>query len=222
MGFNDNMKILQTNNYKTTNFKSTYPVVHWVAEAGGSYAPISNLKLAKKLQSKIVRALNKPLTESKKEMKVAEQNLRAYIGRCDIDYRNQPQVRSFYNRAEANLDGSSPVVYMISGKDVEPFEEKYAKEIGKSKNEGLINFENAYTPETQAAINAYNTNGLNFVNNYQTRIKSPVDGMTYVLHTKFEILRNKLGKIKDFKFIDARFLPEKGPESPFEKLKNNC
>ena len=128
MGFNNYMKILQTNNYKTTNFKSTYPVVHWVAEAGGSYAPISNLKLAKKLQSKIVRALNKPLTESKKEMKVAEQNLRAYIGRCDIDYRNQPQVRSFYNRAEANLDGSSPVVYMISGKDVEPFEEKYAKE----------------------------------------------------------------------------------------------
>lgn len=43
--------------------------------------------------------------------------------------------------------------------------------------------------------------------------------MTYVLHTKFEILRNKLGKIKDFIFIDARFLPEKGPESPFERLK---
>ena len=212
------MKILQTNNYyQTTNFKATYPVVHWVAEAGGSYAPISNLKLAKQLQGKIVRALNKPLTESKKEMKVTEQNLRAYIGRCDIDYRNHPQVRSFYNRAEADLDGSSPVVYMISGKDIEPFEEKYAKDIGKAKNDGLVNFETAHTPEAEAAIKAYNEKGLNFVNKTENRIKNN-NGMTYVLHTKFEIIRNKLGKVKGFRFVDARFLPEHGPESPFERL----
>lgn len=119
MCFYYGMKILQTNNYQQTNFKSTYPIVHWVAEANGSYAPISNLKLVKKLQSKIVRILNKPLSESNKEMKVAEQNLRAYIGRCDIDYRNKSQVRSFYNRVNADLDGSSPVVYMISGKDIQ-------------------------------------------------------------------------------------------------------
>ena len=39
--------------YKT-NFKSTYPVVHWVAETNGSYAPISNLKLVKKLNWKLI------------------------------------------------------------------------------------------------------------------------------------------------------------------------
>ena len=46
------MKIQPTNyTYQnTTNFKSTYPVVHWVCEANGSYAPIANLDLAKKLQ----------------------------------------------------------------------------------------------------------------------------------------------------------------------------
>jgi len=59
---------------------------------------------------------------------------------------------------------------------------------------------------------------MKFVNDTNTRIKDS-KGMTYVLHTKFEIIRNKLGKIKDFKFVDARFLPEKGPESPFERLK---
>ena len=220
MGFNKNMKVLQTNNYnyQQRNFKSAYPVVHWVAEAGGSYAPVSNLKLVRKLQSKIVRVLNKSLEDSKKEMNVAEQNLRAYAGRCDIDYRNQSQVRSFYNRAEANVDGTSPVAYIITGKDIEPFEEKLAKNIGIAKNEGIKNLNTPYSPEAKTAIDMYNSKGLNYVNNPERRIKDN-KGMTYVLHTKFEILRNKLGKIKGFKFIDARFLPEKGPESPFEKLK---
>ena len=213
------MKILQTNNYQTANFKSTFPVVHWVAEAGGSYASTSNLKLVRKLQSKIIRVLNKPLEESKKQMIITEQNLRAYIGRCDIDYRNNPQVRSFYNRAEANIDGTSPVAYMITGNDIEPFEEKLAKNIGIAKNEGIKNLNTPYSPEAMCAIDLYNKKGLDYVNNPQTRIKDS-KGMTYVLHTKFEIIRNKLGKIKDYKYIDARFLPEFGPESPFERLKN--
>ena len=214
------MKILQINNYQyqQTNFKATFPVVHWVAEAGGSYAPESSLKLVRKLQSKVVRALNKPLDETKKEMNVAEQNLRAYLGRCDIDYRNQPQVRSFYNRTEANLDGNSAAVYMITGKDIEPFEVLFAKNIGIAKNEGIKSLNTPYTPESKTAIDLYNTKGLDFVNNSNLRIKDK-NSLTYVLHTKFEIIRNKLGKVKGFRFIDARFLPEKGPECPFEKLK---
>ena len=213
------MKILQSNNYyQQTNFKSTFPVVHWVAEAGGSYAPESSLRVVRKLQSKVVRALNKPLDETKKEMNVAEQNLRAYLGRCDIDYRNQAQVRSFYNRVEAKVDGNSAVVYMITGKDIEPFEELFAKNIGIAKNEGIKNLNTPYTPESKTAIDLYNTKGLDFVNNPDLRFKDK-NSLTYVLHTKFEILRNKLGKVKGFRFIDARFLPEKGPECPFEKLK---
>ena len=62
------MKIQPTNyTYQnTTNFKSTYPVVHWVCEANGSYAPIANLDLVKKLQGKIVRILNIMVQISKK------------------------------------------------------------------------------------------------------------------------------------------------------------
>ena len=215
------MKILQTNNYKyqPTNFKSTFPVVHWIAETGGSYAPESRLNLVRKLQSKIVRALNKQLDKTTKEMNVAEQNLRAYIGRCDIDYRNQSQVRSFYNRAEANMEGTSPVAYMITGKDIEPFEEELAKDIGIAKKEGIKNLNTPYSPDAKSAIDLYNSQGLNYVNAPERRIKDKNSGKTYVLHTKFEIIRNKLGKVKGFKFIDARFLPEFGPESPFEKLK---
>ena len=37
-------------------------------------------------------------------------------------------------------------------------------------------------------------------------------------HTKFEIIRNKLGQIKDYKFQDARFLPSEGTKNPLERI----
>ena len=215
------MKILQTNSYNPScNFKATYPVVHWVAESNGSYAPISNLKDVKKLQSKIIRILNKPLYNTKKEISFVEQTLRDYIGRCDVDYRNMSLVRSFYNRAEGDMSGKTPVAYVISGKDIEPFEEQLSKNIGIAKGEAKKTLQTSHSPEADAAVEAYKKGGLTFVNNPDLRIKNKENNMTYVLHTKFEIIRNKLGKVKDYKFIGARFLPEHGPESPFERLKN--
>ena len=193
--------------YKT-NFKSTYPVVHWVAETNGSYAPISNLKLVKKLQGKIVRILNKPLAESKKLMNITEQKLRAYIGSCDISYRNNPRARSFYNRTESSVDRFSPSSYVISGDDVELFENSLAKNIGKAKGNAKEYLARPYSPETIEAIKLYNNEGLKFVRNPAKQVKDK-NGITYVLHTKFEIVRNRTGKIKDYRFVDARFLPVK-------------
>ena len=103
------------------SFKSTYPVLHWVAETNGSYAPVANLELVKILQGKIIRILNKPLKNSVKKMNLTEQNLRAYIGGCDADYRILPKVRSFYNKITGNMNKYTPVSYIISGKDVETF-----------------------------------------------------------------------------------------------------
>lgn len=209
------------------NFSSTYPVVHWVAETNGSFAPVANLKITKKLQGKVVRVLNKALDETKKPMVPAEQKLRAYIGSADVDYRNaftlntdknQPRVRSFYNRIESDIDKKfTPIGYIISGKDIKPFEDNLAKEIGKMKSAAKELFNTVYSPASLAAIESYNRNGLEFVNDKNLRIKDK-QGMTYVLHTKFEIIRDKYGKIKDYRFIDARFMPEYGKGSPFEKI----
>lgn len=193
--------------YKS-NFKSTYPVVHWVAETNGSYARVSNLDLVKKLQGKVIRMLNKPLKDSKTKMNVTEQNFRAYIGSCDVSYRNNPSVRSFYNRTESSLSKFSPISYIISGEDVGFFENSLAKNIGKAKNKAREYLSKPYSPETIEAIKLYNNEGLKFVKNFSKQIKDK-NNIPYVLHTKFEILRNRLGKIKDYRFVDARFLPEK-------------
>ncbi|MBR1775468.1 hypothetical protein IJ750_00135 [bacterium] len=219
MVFNKHMNILPVSVNQQTNFKSAYPVVHWVAEANGSYAPVANLELVKKLQSKVVRVLNKPLDKSKKEMVNAEQRLRAYMGSCDLDYRLLPKVRSFYNKILGSITSYSPVSYIISGKDVEPFENMLAKDIGRKKGDAREFLGTTNCPEVCEAVRWYNRGGLRYVNNPAIRVKDK-SGMTYVLHTKFEIIRNKLGKIKDYKFVDARFMPEYGPNSPFEKIKS--
>lgn len=190
------------------NFKSTYPVMHWVAETNGSYARVSNLDLVKKLQGKVIRMLNKPLKDSKTKMNITEQNLRAYIGTCDVSYRNNPTVRSFYNRTESSLGGFSPISYIISGEDVELFDNALAKNIGKAKSKAREYLSRPYSPEAIEAIKLYNNEGLRFVKDFSKQIKDK-NNIPYVLHTKFEIVRNKLGKIKDYRFVDARFLPVK-------------
>ena len=203
------MNIQPVNN---TNFKSTYPVVHWVAETNGSYAPVANLQIVKKLQGKIIRMLNKPLVSSTKPMEPLEQRHRAYIGVCDADYRNNPNVRSFYNRTDA-----APVSYVISGDDVGIFENNLAKNIGRAKSNARELLSKPYSPETMEAIKLYNREGLKFVQNNSKQIQDK-NGMMYILHTKFEIIRNRMGKIKDYKFVEARFLPARGQGSSLGKM----
>lgn len=195
-----------------TNFKSTYPVVHWVAEANGSYAPVSHLRVVKKLQSRIIRMLNKPLEVGTKPMEPLEQRLRAYIGFCDKDYRNNPAVRSFYNRTDV-----APVSYVISGDDVKIFENYLAKDIGRAKSSAKELLNQPYSLETLEAVDLYNREGLRFVRKNSSQIKDR-NGIAYTLHTKFEIIRNRLGKIKDYKFVEARFLPSRGNGSSLGKM----
>ena len=114
---------IQTANIGQTNFKSAYPVVHWVAESNGSFAPVANLKLVKRLQGKLVRVANKALADTKKPFKPQEEKIRTYLSACDVDYRNVSQVRSFYKRIEGNFSQYAPIAYMISGKHVGIFED---------------------------------------------------------------------------------------------------
>ena len=205
-------------NYCNTNFKSTYPVAHWVAETNGSFAPVSNLDLVKKLQGKLVRVLNKPLIESKKPLNPDEQKIRAYIGATDADYRNIPHVRSFYNRSANQPQKFAPISYIISGLDVGIFEEYLAKSIGKNMSQARELYKHPYSEDTIHAIKLYNSKGLEFVKYDGSQIKDE-NNISYILHTKFQIIRNKLGKIKDYKLLDVRFLPSIGAKNPLERLK---
>lgn len=209
------MRIQSTQNYqynqKNPQFKSAFPVVHWVAESNGSFAPISDLPTVKKLQGKLIRILNKSLTGSKKPMNPTEQSVRSHVGSCDAAYRIKAIVRSFYDRITGNPRNFTPTSYIISGKDVEIFENLFAKDIGRAKGCGIN------TPETNFALEKYHKRGLDFVRNDSRQIKDR-KGIPYILHTKFETVRNKFNEIVDYRFLDARFLPAKGPKNPFVRV----
>ena len=149
---------------------------------------------------------------------------RGLMGFYDLDYAYAPKpqpkpnqkgkinseqrVRSFYNRERSLIDGRYYLAYMISGKDIKPFEDDLAKNIGKIKHETHNPAENEYPQEVKDAVDLYNKNGLEFVNDPRYRFKSKKDGKTYVLQANFQPMLNKLGKIKDYKFISAKFVPE--------------
>lgn len=199
------------------NFKSTYPVVHWVAESNGSFAPVANLDIIKKLQGKLVRALNKTKNDKRPTAKIAKP-VQNYIKANDADYLKEPHVRSFYNRVAKYDQAFEPASYIISGADVKDFEETLAKNIGREKKRAkeFLNF--PYSYETLQALHLYNNNGLAYVKNDAKQIKDE-NGIPQILHTKFEVVRNKLGNVTDFKLLDIRFLPSKGEGNPLEKLK---
>ena len=199
------------------NFKSTYPVVHWVAESNGSFAPVANLDTIKKLQGKLVRALNKTKNDKTPTAKIAKP-VQNYIKANDADYLKEPHVRSFYNRVAKYNQAFEPASYIISGADVKDFEETLAKNIGREKNRAkeFLNF--PYSYETLQALHLYNNNGLAYVKNDAKQIKDE-NGIPQILHTKFEVVRNKLGNVTDFKLLDIRFLPAKGNKNPLERLK---
>ena len=97
------------------------------------------------------------------------------------------------------------------------FDDYLSKNIGRAK-EGQKNLINKpYSPELAEAIRRYNVDGLKFVQDKDKQITDEA-GITYILHTKFEIIRNKLGQIKDYKFQDARFLPSEGTKNPLERI----
>ena len=209
---------MNINKIQSTNFKSTYPVVHWLAESNSSYAPVAGLELTKKLQQKLVRTINKPSYPNNLSG-ITAARIKEYLKLKDIDFRNNPIVRSFYDRQAGGKQGFTPISYMISGDDVQLFENVLAKDIGRAKGMARDIFGTTRSAESMNAIITYIKQGLNFVNNKSRRIKDS-DGIKYALHTKFETVRNKSGKIKDYRLVDVRFLPERGSSSPLERYKN--
>ena len=213
------INITKTNQPIKTNFKSTYPVVHWVAETNGSYAPALSIEIVKKLQGTLVRAINGLSRKADKPVASEFKKLKEYLKFCDKDYNESQWVRSFYDRKSARESGFKPVAYMITGNDIERFNDELGKEVGRAKGYSKQILGNPYSAEAKMAIETYIKKGLNFVNSKYNRFKG-LDGQTYALHTKFEVQRNKSGKIKGYKFVGARFLPEIGEKSPIERYAN--
>lgn len=199
---------------KNPQFKAVYPVVHWVAETNGSYAPVMSMELTRKLQRILVGILN----HSKKSNHglVADSTV-DYISKCDLDYRRNQMVRTFYNNNGGYDKKFVPFAHLVTGKSAVDFDNAYGKAIGEAKGNAPRMNGKPISAELKQAVKNYSLGGLRFVNDKNKKLYDSF-GIEYGLHTKFQTIRSKTGKIKGYELVDIRFCPEKGEKNPFVRI----
>ncbi len=213
------MRIQSASSYSNnTNFRAVYPVVHWVAEKNGSYAPAVSMDLTKKLQRKLVTMLNSKSDSRMTEKLPLIENLKKFFSKWDRSYRMNPIGRSFYdNNGGWDKGKFNPIVYLLTGDDVYTFDATWGKPLGRLKGKSPVVNGRHKSAELNMANRNYRVKGLEFAKR-RAQMFHDKDGNLCGLHTKFEIIRNKKGEIKDFELCGVAFKPEKGAENPFVKL----
>lgn len=196
-------------------FKSAFPVVHWVRETNGSYAPALTEELNKKLQRIVVRHINSQGRKATVEKLNFINYLKGIISKSDKDFALNPVARSFYNPKGGWINGDfEPFGYIITGNNAEHFNETLGKPIGRSKSPAPYVGEKYSSAEVNLALGDYFKRGLSFVKKLAPKFK-PNSKIPHGLHTKFEVVRTKTGRIKEFRLLDIKFCPQEGPKSPF-------
>lgn len=212
------MKVQSIQNNQT-NFKSGYPVIHWVREANGAYAPAITEELNKTLQRKIISMLNSDIHKVKPNERPLVSHLKSVISQGDQDFFFNPVSRSYYH-SDGGWTGDSfePYGYILTGQHCEHMSKVLGKPIGKAKGGApRINGELAETAETKLAVSDYVNIGLDYARKL-AKAFGKINPQNNELHTKFVVERTKAGKIKSIKFEDAKFCPSEGPNNPFERM----
>lgn len=194
-------------------FKAAYPVYHWVANAEGKYSPVVTQDLTRSLHRKLVGFLNRSYRSDKPSMLSKMEQVVGYLSRNDEDFRKMPTVRSYYSHKPEDVRQEKEAIsYLITGSDVKAFEDEYAKSIGRYKADA------PFSAELNRALGDYKHRGMNFITNLSKKFQKK--GQRQALHTKFVEVRNKKGKIIDYRLVDIRFCPAQGEENPLVKYYN--
>lgn len=200
-------------------FKKAYPVVHWVAEEGGSsYAPVVTEKLTAVLQGKLVRRFNKSLIGLEEKKAILIRKIQSFLSGQDTDYGLHRYTRSYYDKDGGWGDNKfKPISYLITGQDAVSFEHDYGKPIGKIRSLSPMLNGRRNSADLRIAQIDYYKKGLDFVKSKSKMFKDE-NGVEYSLHTKFIIHRKKNGEIKDYELVGMKFCPNEGKSNPFVKL----
>lgn len=185
------MKITSIN---TESFKGYVPVVYYAKNPDDNrWYPVKRKENIRKCQSKVVRNLNGSLKKNKNEDFVD------YYKSYDKDYKRNPVVRSVYSRL-------TPTVYMVSGKDVDVIDD-FGKGVGIAKRESMEAFGHSQSFEARHTADMFFYNVKNYLLNRAHRLKSD-NGKDLTLQVFFQPKYTKEHKVKDFEYVNARFVEE--------------
>ena len=195
------------------NFKSVYPVTHWLKTGEKTYVPVVSEKLNHKFQNILIRLLNGTGAKNESRLELSGRAKR-FISSRDLDYAKNPVARSYYHKS-AEFDEIPN--FLLTGDDVALFEERYAKPIGKAKANAPRFQDRITSAEVSVAINDYITRGLEFI---KSKFKKFIgkDGNQRTLHVIFEPITTKNGAIKDYKVVDMKFKNSQGKVNPLVEM----
>lgn len=216
---------IQTYNYqkKSQNpqFKSAYPVYHWVEKNGEKVVPIVTKSEIEKVQSKIVRMLNKTLSRKNPIKARIMDRFAELVAEGDRDYSIKPEVRSFYNATGGWKEKAfEAVTYLITGKDVAEFDNVYGKPLGKAKSISKTPTGKLCSLELEKARSNYEIKGLNFVKEQsELFVKDDKKTGLHIVYTPIYYQKGaKKGEVKEYSPKWVLFRPESGESNPFVKL----
>lgn len=199
--------------HKNPQFRSVYPVQHWILGADGKFSPVVTQDLTRTLQRKLIGFLNKTIRLKNINQYSVMERVTQYLAQNDNSYSVQPLVRSYYSHKPDEIkQKNNAVSYLITGADVEVFDDQYGKNIGRFKADA------PFSAELKSALEDYNLRGMNYVVSRSKNFKK--DGVKSALNTKFQEIRNKKGKVVEYRLMDIKFCPAEGDGNPLVRYYN--
>ena len=137
----------------------------------------------------------------------------------DSDYQSHPLVRSYYTpSASSQKNGIKPIAYLLTGKDVDFFENSYAKPIGRNRAESPMINGKRESAELDKALKKYYKEGFYYIKNCAEQFRKK--GETSELHVQFEPVLDKKGDVKDYILSKMAFRPSSQRNiNPFDEIK---
>ena len=153
-----------------------------IADIGSGTADIAVLSLGGISVSKTVKHAGSAMDEE----------IVKYISEKDIDYKNIPYVRTFFNYKggiKEAWNGNTiiePMVYILTGRDAVDFENMYGKPVGTAqKISKQYDDERIGKLEIEQAKSAYGFGGRAYIKDSLGKFKDLITGRPLELHTIF-------------------------------------
>ncbi len=178
----------------SVSFKSYIPVTHYAKHpVTGEYCPVLKSENIRKCQGFVVRNLNGTAKNNK-----STDFVNMYKS-FDKDYAYLPVVHSVY-------DKESPVVYMVTGRDVDVVQQM-AKTVGKAKHESISILGDTNSFEAKNASYQFFKNVKAFLRKSCKCVKND-NNENLSLRVYFNPKYNRNSKLTGFEFVNAEFVKE--------------
>lgn len=194
-----------SSNNQRTNFTSSYRVFFYTPNGERILSEQNMKKCLHYMEahlngSKRVKTPNQELISNMKYgQKVKDGQEKVFTG--DIDYRNNPRIRSFFVKEKGENNG---YVTILTGDDVEAVAENYGKNIGKAKKISKEYTGTVHSFETSYAVNQYKKN----VPDYAEIRSVKKDDRRVAFGICFTPIYKRNGELKNFEYHHSGFFFE--------------